>query len=154
MKETIGIFAHVDAGKTTLSEMMLYKSGAIRSAGRVDNGNTLMDYTYTEKSRGITIYSAVAALNWKKTQFYLVDTPGHKDFADETENTMCILDKAIIVVSAVEGVQSYTEEIWKSLCEYHIPTVIFINKTDRAGADVQKVSEGLKKAFGKLCCSV
>lgn len=145
MKETIGIFAHVDAGKTTLSEMLLYKSGAIRSAGRVDNGNTLMDYTYTEKSRGITIYSAVAALNWKKTQFYLVDTPGHKDFADETENTMCILDKAIVVVSAVEGVQSYTEEIWESLCEYHIPTVIFINKTDRAGADVQKVSEELKK---------
>ena len=148
MKETIGIFAHVDAGKTTLSEMLLYKSGAIRKAGRVDSGDTLMDYTYTEKKRGITIYSTVATLNWKGIKFYLVDTPGHKDFADEMESTMCILDKAIIVVSAVEGVQSYTEEIWQKLCDYNVPTVIFINKTDRNGADVFRVCDELKKLSG------
>lgn len=144
MKETIGIFAHVDAGKTTLSEMMLYKSGAIRQAGRVDDGNTCMDYNCVEKSRGITIYSAFASFTWKNVQFFLIDTPGHKDFSEEIESALCILDKAVLVVSAVEGIESYTERIWEYLKDMNIPTVLFINKTDRAGASVERVRQELK----------
>lgn len=145
MKETIGIFAHVDAGKTTLSEMMLHKSGAIRQAGYVDRGTTCMDYNPVEKSRGITIYSAYASFTWKNTQFYLIDTPGHKDFSEELESALCVLDKAILLVSAVEGVQSYTEKIWEYLKDMEIPVILFINKTDRMGASVEKVRQELKK---------
>lgn len=145
MKETIGIFAHVDAGKTTLSEMMLYKCGAVRNPGRVDSGDTVMDYNTVEKNRGITIYSAVASMSWQSEDFYLIDTPGHKDFCNETDCTLNVLDKAILVVSAVEGVQSYTEEIWGKLSQAGIPVIFFINKTDRAGADPERVNEELQR---------
>lgn len=150
LKETIGIFAHVDAGKTTLSEMMLYKSGVIRNAGRVDDGNTCMDYNRVEKSRGITIYSAFASFTWKNARFYLIDTPGHKDFSEEIESALCVLDKAVLVVSAVEGIQSYTEKIWEYLKELGIPVVVFINKTDRMGASVERVEQELKM-FSRDC---
>ena len=145
MKETIGIFAHVDAGKTTLSEMLLFKSGTLRTAGRVDEGSACMDYHGVEKNRGITVYSAMAPFRWKDAAFYLIDTPGHKDFLEEMEQALCVLDKAIIVVSAVEGVQSGTETIWHDLERLQIPVIVFINKIDRAGADVKRVEEELKR---------
>ncbi len=145
MKETVGIFAHVDAGKTTLSEMMLYKCGAVRNPGRVDRGDTVMDYSKVERARGITIYSTVASMLWQSEDFYLIDTPGHKDFCNETDSTLNVLDKAIIVVSAVEGMQSYTEEIWGKLSQAGIPAIFFINKTDRAGADPEHVIEELHR---------
>lgn len=136
MKKTvIGILAHVDAGKTTLSESMLYLSGSIRKLGRVDHGDTFLDYDQLEKDRGITIFSKQAMFEWNDVEITLIDTPGHVDFSAEMERTMQILDYAIVVISGLDGVQNHTKTIWQLLKHYQIPAFIFMNKMDMPQAD-------------------
>lgn len=139
----VGLLAHVDAGKTTLSEQLLYQGGAIRSAGRVDDQNALLDSDPLERRRGITIFSGQSSFRLGDLQVELVDTPGHVDFSGEMERCLPVLDVAIVVISAVEGVQGHTETIFHLLEQYHIPTMCFINKIDRAGADVPGVMSRL-----------
>ena len=150
-KTTIGILAHVDSGKTTLSEAMLYTSGAIKKPGRVDRGESFLDTFSLEKERGITIFSKLAMLEYNDIQITLADTPGHIDFSAETERTLQILDYAILVISASDGVQSHTLTLWKLLSKYNIPCFIFINKTDLAGADVQFTIQELKNKLSGGC---
>ena len=150
-KTTIGILAHVDSGKTTLSEAMLYTSGAIKKPGRVDRGDSFLDTFSLEKERGITIFSKLAMLEYNDIQITLADTPGHIDFSAETERTLQILDYAILVISASDGVQSHTLTLWKLLSKYNIPCFIFINKTDLAGADVQFTIQELKNKLSGGC---
>ena len=131
----IAVLAHVDSGKTTLSEAILYKSGAIRKLGRVDHKDAFLDTDPIERDRGITIFSKQAVFEWGDTSFTLLDTPGHVDFSGETERTLSVIDAAILVVSATGGVQSHTRTLWRLLKRYGVPTIIFINKTDMPGAD-------------------
>ncbi len=126
----IGMTAHVDSGKTTLSEAMLYKSGEIRKPGRVDNGTAFLDTHRLEKSRGITVFAKQAIFNLPSGSFTLLDTPGHIDFSAETERAFQILDYAVLVISGIDGVQSHTETLWRLLGKYHIPVFIFVNKMD------------------------
>lgn len=132
---TVGLAAHVDAGKTTLSEAMLFLSGTVRRQGRVDHGDAFLDTEQMEKERGITIFSKEARLTWKKTMITLVDTPGHTDFAGETERAISVMDAAVLVVSATEGVQPHTRTLWKLLEQSGVPAVLFVNKTDRYDGD-------------------
>ena len=128
---TVGLAAHVDAGKTTLSEAMLFLSGTVRKQGRVDHGDAFLDTEQMEKERGITIFSKEARLTWNKTDLTLVDTPGHTDFAGETERAISVMDAAVLVISAAEGVQSHTRTLWKLLEQRGVPVILFVNKTDR-----------------------
>lgn len=141
----IGILAHVDAGKTTLTESFLYLGGIIGSPGNVDKGTAQSDFLDIEKERGISVRSATSTFYWKDVQINLIDTPGHIDFSADVERSLRILDAAILVISAVEGVQAHTENIWLALKENRIPTIIFINKIDRIGADTQRVINEIKK---------
>ncbi|MDE6798539.1 MAG: GTP-binding protein, partial [Ruminococcus sp.] len=150
-KITIGITAHVDSGKTTLSEAILFKTGTIRTIGRVDNGNSTLDTDSTERERGITIFSHQAYFTAGNTHFFLVDTPGHVDFSAETERTLSVLDYAVLVISGTDGVQSHTVTLWKLLEKYDIPVFIFINKTDLTGTDIEKVREDLRKKLSDNC---
>ena len=127
----IGLAAHVDAGKTTLSEAMLYLSGAVRRQGRVDHGDTWLDTGEMEKERGITIFSKEARLIWKKTDITLIDTPGHADFSGEAERAVSVMDAAVLVISAPEGVQPHTRSLWNILRENGVPVIFFLNKTDQ-----------------------
>lgn len=129
---TTGILAHVDAGKTTCIESMLLDGGVLKKAGRVDHQDAFLDYDAMEKKRGITIYSKQAGLDWKDTHINLIDTPGHADFSAEMERTLGVLDAAIVLISALDGVQSHTRTIWKCLQTYEIPALLFINKMDAA----------------------
>ena len=135
----IGIVAHVDAGKTTLAEQILYLSGRIRATGSVDAGTSQLDWLETEKQRGLTILAATTTLGWKGCRLNLIDTPGHIDFSSETQRALRILDGVIVVVSALEGVQAQTLTLWNAIRSLGIPTIFFINKMDRQGADVQVV---------------
>lgn len=135
----IGILAHVDAGKTTLTEHFLFNSGAIRSLGSVDKGSANTDSLDIEKERGISVKATSTSFEWQNTKINLIDTPGHVDFSSDTERALCVVDAAILVISAVEGVQSHTINIWESLQKLQIPTLIFINKIDRQGADFESV---------------
>lgn len=137
--KNIGLVAHVDGGKTTTTEQMLYISGAIRELGSVDKGSAKMDYNSIEKKRGITIFSDQTSFAWKEACINLIDTPGHIDFSSELERSLKALDGAVLIVSAVEGVQAHTETIWNLLRKNNIPTLIFINKLDRVGADIKEV---------------
>lgn len=150
-KITLGITAHVDSGKTTLAEALLYKSGSIRKWGRVDNGNTLLDTDTIEKNRGITIFSHQADFIAGDTHFFLLDTPGHVDFSAETERTMHVLDCAVLVISAADGVQSHTLTLWKLLSKYNVPVFIFVNKTDLIGADREAALNDLKRRLSDKC---
>lgn len=141
----IGILAHVDSGKTTLTEQLLYLTGAIRSAGTVDDGTTATDCLPIEKQRGISVRTATASTVWKGININIIDTPGHIDFAGEVERAIAALDYAIVIVSAVEGVRAHTENIINALDEAKLPRLIFINKIDRMGADASKISEELKR---------
>lgn len=141
----IGIVAHVDAGKTTITENLLYCSGAIKSVGRVDLGNTQTDSMELERKRGITIKSSTVSFTWNDVKVNIVDTPGHVDFISEVERSLSILDGAIIVISGVEGIQSQTRILFNTLKQLNIPTIIFINKLDRVGANSNKVLEEIKK---------
>lgn len=147
MKKTIGILAHVDAGKTTFCEQLLYHANAIRNPGRVDTQNTTLDADPIEKQRGITIFSGCANFTYGSSNYYLIDTPGHIDFSAEMERVLSVLDYAVIIVSAVEGIQSHTETVWRLLEHYHIPVFFFINKTDRIGADPAGVIGRLAQKF-------
>ncbi|MBQ6398636.1 MAG: TetM/TetW/TetO/TetS family tetracycline resistance ribosomal protection protein [Clostridia bacterium] len=129
-RAVIGLAAHVDAGKTTLSESMLFLSGALRRQGRVDHGDVFLDTDRMEKERGITIFSKEARLTWKKTELTLVDTPGHTDFSGETERALGIMDAAVLVISAPEGVQSHTRTLWRLMAEAKLPVILFVNKMD------------------------
>jgi len=135
----IGIFAHVDAGKTTTSEHILYESGRIRSLGSVDSGTALTDSMDVERQRGISVRAALASFAWKGVQINLVDTPGHVDFLSEVERSLRVMDCAVLILSAVEGVQAQSEMIWHALRKLNIPTIIFLNKMDRMGADPDAV---------------
>lgn len=146
-----GIVAHVDAGKTTLSEALLYKAGQLRKLGRVDNGNAFLDSDELEKKRGITIFSHQANLKYDNLQLTLLDTPGHVDFASQTEQVLSVLDYAILVVSATDGVQGYTRTLWNLLQRYQIPTFIFVNKMDSIGVEQKKTLVNLQKNLSKGC---
>ena len=126
----IGLCAHVDAGKTTLSESMLFLSGTLRRQGRVDHGDAFLDTSPMEKDRGITIFSKEARLTWNRTELTLLDTPGHTDFSGETERALNVLDAAVLVISAADGVQSHTRTLWRLLEQRNIPVILFLNKTD------------------------
>lgn len=152
MKKTFGIFAHVYAGKTTFSEQILYYTKSIRKKGRVDYKEAFLDSQKVEKERGITVFSDVGTFSYDGDTYYLIDTPGHIDFSPEMERTLSILDYAILVVSAVEGIQGHTETLWNLLKNRKIPTFIFINKIDRVGADVNKVYQQLKRRFSEDIC--
>ena len=140
----IGILAHVDSGKTTLTEQLLYLTGAIRNAGSVDSGTTATDSLSVEKQRGISVRTATATTKWQGTNINIIDTPGHIDFAGEVERALSALDYAVVIVSAVEGVRAHTENILKCLDAADLPRLIFINKVDRVGADVSKVIKELE----------
>lgn len=150
-KIVVGILAHVDSGKTTLSEALLYQSGNINKLGRVDNRDSFLDTFSLERSRGITIFSKQAVLNYSNTEFTLIDTPGHVDFSAETERTLQVLDYAILVISATDGVQSHTETLWKLLKKYNVPCFIFVNKMDMDGADKDVVMHKLKTKLSDNC---
>ncbi len=150
MKRTvIGILAHVDAGKTTLSEAMLYCSGSIRSLGRVDHGSAFLDNFSLERQRGITIFSKQAVMNLPELQITLLDTPGHADFSAEMERTLDVLDCAILVISASDGVQSHTHTVWQLLRRRHIPTLIFVNKTDLPDTDKSQILTQLRSELSE-----
>lgn len=139
MMRNIGILAHVDAGKTTVTEKMLTVSGCIKAGGSVDDGTAHTDTMTVEKQRGISVKAASVSFSWKDTAITLVDTPGHADFASEVERSIWAIDGAVVVVSAVEGVQAQTEIVFSALQSAHIPVIFFINKTDRIGADRERV---------------
>ena len=143
-----GILAHVDAGKTTLTERMLFASGAIRKAGSVDDGSAHTDLLEVERMRGISVKACSAHITHKGMSINLIDTPGHMDFSGEIERSLRALDNAVLILSAVEGVQSQTEVIWKALEALQIPVIFFINKTDRAGADIPRVIAQIKERLG------
>ena len=125
---TIGILAHVDSGKTTLSEAMLYASGTLRKLGRVDHGNAFLDTDDLERQRGITIFSKMARMNYGDAEFILLDTPGHADFTAEMERVLSVLDYAVLVISGTDGVQGHTDTLWGLLKRLHVPVFIFVNK--------------------------
>ena len=145
----VGILAHVDSGKTTLSEAMLYRSGTIRKLGRVDHKDAFLDTDALEKARGITIFSKQALLNVKNTAVTLLDTPGHVDFSTETERTLQVLDYAVLVISGTDGVQSHTETLWRLLRRYHVPTFVFINKMDLPGPGREALLAQLTHRLGE-----
>ena len=145
-----GILAHVDSGKTTLTEAMMYTSGAIRKLGRVDHGDAFLDTNEIERERGITIFSKQAILNYNDTEITILDTPGHVDFSAETERVLSVLDYAVLVISGTDGVQNHTETLWRLLKRYDVPTFIFVNKMDLP-ADRAAVLDELKYRFGDGC---
>lgn len=144
-KISVGILAHVDSGKTTLSEAFMYASGAISKPGRVDHGNSFLDTFELERSRGITIFSKQAVFKYNNTQFTLLDTPGHIDFSAEAERTLQVLDYAVLVISGTSGVQGHTYTLWRLLSRYNIPVFVYVNKMDLDGADKAAVLSQLKE---------
>ena len=147
----LGILAHVDAGKTTLSEALLYEAGKIRSVGRVDHQDAFLDTDSQERERGITIFSKQAQLDCDGMKITLLDTPGHVDFSAEMERTLQVLDYAILVISGTDGVQGHTKTLWRLLQHYQIPTFLFINKMDLQGASQEKIQKQLKNQLSDAC---
>ena len=150
-KTTIGILAHVDAGKTTLAEAMLYHCGAIRKPGRVDHGDAHMDNHELERARGITIFSSQARLSFGDWEAMLLDTPGHVDFSAEMERTLWVLDYAILVISGADGVQAHVRTLWKLLEKYRIPVFLFVNKMDQQGTDREALLSELRRELDERC---
>ena len=150
-KLVIGMLAHVDAGKTTLSEGLLYTGGALRKLGRVDHGSAFLDTDALERERGITIFAKQALLTLEDAQFTLLDTPGHVDFSAEMERTLQVLDYAVLVISGTDGVQSHTRALWRLLERYGVPTFLFINKMDLAGADQETLLSQLQARLDNGC---
>ena len=150
-KSVIGILAHVDAGKTTLAEAMLYRTGKIRRAGRVDHGDTLLDTHTLEKERGITIFASQASLTTEKLDAVLLDTPGHVDFSAETERILQVLDYAILVISGIDGVQAHTRTLWKLLSFYNIPAFIFVTKMDFSRKSREEIIAELQQYLSESC---
>ena len=150
----VGLLAHVDAGKTTLSEALLYESGALRNLGRVDHGDAYLDTHALERQRGITIFSKQALLETENLALTLVDTPGHVDFSAEAERVMPILDCAVLLISGTDGVQAHTMTLWRLLERYSVPTFLFINKMDLAGADKEKLLKQLQEQLSAGCADI
>lgn len=150
-KLVMGILAHVDAGKTTLSESLLYLSGMIRKQGRVDNGDSFLDTYSLERSRGITIFSKQAQIKINNTEITLLDTPGHVDFSAEMERTLQVLDYAILVINGADGVQSHTRTLWNLLERYNVPVFVWVNKMDQVTADKDAVMKQLSSVFSSSC---
>ena len=150
-KLVVGILAHVDAGKTTLSEGMLFESGRLRRLGRVDHQDAFLDHDAQERERGITIFSKQAILPLGQTEITLLDTPGHVDFSSEMERTLQVMDYAILVISSLDGVQSHTRTLWKLLERYQIPTFLFVNKMDLAGSSQDAVQKELQEQLSEGC---
>ncbi|MCQ2493296.1 MAG: TetM/TetW/TetO/TetS family tetracycline resistance ribosomal protection protein, partial [Lachnospiraceae bacterium] len=150
-KLAIGLLAHVDAGKTTLAESLLYTSGAIRNQGRVDHKDAYLDTDSMERDRGITIFSKQARMRWKDMDVTLLDTPGHVDFSSEMERTLSVIDIAVLVISGSEGVQGHTRTLWKLLEHYGVPTFIFVNKMDQPDTDRAKLMAQLHSGLSKNC---
>lgn len=152
MKVTYGILAHVDAGKTTFSEQILFRSGVIRTLGGVDRGDSFMDFNDIEKERGITVFSEQAVYSRGEDTYCLIDTPGHADFSAEMERALEVLDYAVVLVSGTDGIQGHTETIWNLLQRYKIPTFFFVNKLDRDTADYEAVLKSLQERFSPDVC--
>ena len=148
---TLGLVAHVDSGKTTLTEAMLVGAGALRQAGRVDHGDAFLDTHALERSRGITIFAKEARLTLPHTALTLLDTPGHADFGAEMERTLSVLDYALLIISGADGVQAHTETLWRLLERYRLPVFIFINKMDRPGADRDEILQNLQQKLSPAC---
>lgn len=144
MYKTIGILAHVDAGKTTFSEQLLYHTNSIRARGRVDHQDAFLDSHNIERNRGITVFADQAIFTYGNSTYTLIDTPGHVDFSPEMERAIQVMDYAVLVVSAVEGVEGHTETVWQLLRKHQVPTFFFINKTDREGANVGNVLNDIR----------
>lgn len=151
---TVGLFAHVDAGKTTFAEQLLYHTNSIRSRGRVDHKDAFLDSHDIERLRGITVFADQAVMEVKGDTYYLIDTPGHVDFSPEMERAIQVIDCAIVIVSAVEGVQGHTETVWQLLRKHRIPVFFFMNKTDRIGADVKRTEEEIRRQLTGDVCSI
>ncbi|MEQ2467911.1 translation factor GTPase family protein [Niallia hominis] len=147
MNKTIGILAHVDAGKTTFSEQLLYHTNSIKKRGRVDHQSAFLDSHLIEKQRGITVFADQGMIEHGNSTYYLIDTPGHVDFSPEMERAIQVMDFAIVIISAVEGIEGHTETVWSLLKIHQIPTFFFINKVDRTGADVERVLTEIRSQF-------
>lgn len=154
MNKVIGLLAHVDAGKTTFAEQLLYHTNSIRQRGRVDYKNAFLDSHDIEKQRGITVFADQANFLYNDSNYFLIDTPGHVDFSSEMERALSVMDYAIIIVSAVEGIEAHTETVWNLLRKYKIPTFFFINKIDRTGADIQAVMEDIRMNLTRDICNI
>ena len=150
-KTVLGILAHVDAGKTTLSESILYLTGSIRKLGRVDNKDAFLDTYSLERERGITIFSKQAEIVMRGRSYTLLDTPGHVDFSAEMERTLQVLDYAVLVISGADGVQGHTQTLWRLLARYEVPTFIFVNKMDQNGTDRRALMEEIRQRLGDSC---
>ena len=147
----LGILAHVDAGKTTLSEAMLYLSGKLKKLGRVDHRDSFLDNNSLERARGITIFSKQAVMPLGEMTVTLLDTPGHVDFSAEAERSLQVLDYAVLVISGTDGVQAHTETLWKLLERYNVPVLIFVTKMDLPGCDRQEIMDGLRTRLSERC---
>ncbi|OOM76417.1 tetracycline resistance protein TetO [Clostridium puniceum] len=154
MKTTIGVLAHVDAGKTTFSEQILYHTNSIRNRGRVDHKDAFLDSHNIERERGITVFSDQGIFELNDSTYFLVDTPGHIDFSTEVERSIQIMDYAVVIISSVEGVQGHTKTVWNLLRKYNVPSMFFINKLDRIGADKERVIKEIKRDLTKDVCYI
>ena len=152
MKKTIGILAHVDAGKTTLSDKLLYITGSVRTMGQVNNKTSNLDTNDIEKERGITIFADQAQFDYNGNTYYFIDTPGHIDFSPEAERSLLALDYAILVISGPDSVQSHTTTLFNLLKRYNIPTFIFVNKADRQDINMDDVIEDIKFKINRKHC--
>ena len=141
----IGIAAHIDAGKTTTTESLLYYSGTIHKRGEVDDGTTITDFDREEQQRGITIYSAAVSCDWRDCRVNLIDTPGHVDFTAEVERSLRVLDGAVVVFDAKEGVEAQSETVWRQADKYQVPRICLINKMDKIGADFEHSFDSLRQ---------
>ena len=150
-KLVVGILAHVDAGKTTLAEGLLYTCGRIRKLGRVDHKDAFLDNFSLERERGITIFSKQAQIQWEGLDITLLDTPGHVDFSAEMERTLQVLDYALLVISGSDGVQSHVQTLWRLLGQYKIPVFLFVNKMDQPGTDREKLLKELQTRLDGGC---
>lgn len=154
MNKTIGILAHVDAGKTTFSEQLLYHTDTIKQRGRVDHKNAFLDGHRLEKERGITVFADQGRFTYRDSTYYIIDTPGHVDFSPEMERAIQVMDYAIILVSAVEGIEGHTETVWQLLRKHHIPAFFFINKADREGANPSSILEDIQTNLSSDICDI
>ena len=150
----IGIIAHIDAGKTTTTEGMLFYSGLTHRFGSIDDGTTVMDYLEDERDRGITIVAAAATLPWDRHLLHLIDTPGHIDFTAEVERSLRVIDGAVVIFSGVEGVEAQSEKVWRQAEHYAVPRLAFVNKLDRVGASFPRVLEEINRSFGELAVAL
>ena len=148
----ISIIAHIDAGKTSTTEGILYYSGLTHRIGSIDDGTTVMDFLPEERARGITIMASAATIPWRDCHFHLIDTPGHIDFTAEVERSLRVIDGAVVIFSAVEGVEAQSEKVWRQADNYGVPKIAFVNKMDRTGASFENTVAQIDEKFG--ACAV